>query len=75
MMSLENKSALITGAGRGIGKTTARFLAEKGMLVEVNDVNAHSAEEAAAVLRAARLRALALPGSVADSADMPFTPH
>jgi 2-hydroxycyclohexanecarboxyl-CoA dehydrogenase len=68
-MSIENKTALVTGAGRGIGKTVARVLAEKGMAVAINDVNAHSAEEAAAELSASGLKAIAVPGSVTVAAD------
>ena len=69
-MSLEHKNALITGAGRGIGKTIARILAEKGMHVAINDVNTLAAEEAAAALTAAGLHAIAVPGSVTDAAQV-----
>lgn len=69
-MSLENRSALITGAGRGIGKTITRILAETGMWVAVNDINAQAAVETAADLNAAGLKAIAAPGSVTDAAQV-----
>ncbi len=38
-MRLKDKAAIITGAGRGIGKTTAIRFAEEGAKVVVDDVN------------------------------------
>jgi NAD(P)-dependent dehydrogenase (short-subunit alcohol dehydrogenase family) len=69
-MSLKHKTTLITGAGRGIGKTIARLLAEKGMFVAINDVNTQSAKETVVELNAAGLHAIAVPGSVADAAQV-----
>ena len=41
MSSLKDKVAIITGAGRGIGKETALYLAKKGVKVLVNDLGAN----------------------------------
>ena len=66
-MSLENRVALITGAGRGIGRTMAQVLAQKGMWIGINDLDPQTAEISAEDICAARGKALALPGSVTDS--------
>jgi NAD(P)-dependent dehydrogenase (short-subunit alcohol dehydrogenase family) len=70
MENLEGRAALVTGAGRGIGKTIARVLAEQGMLVGINDYNFASAEAAAQEMRLAGFSALALPGDVSNKADV-----
>ena len=64
------RPALITGAGRGIGKTIARTLAQHGTPVGINDVDPALAEQVAAEFRAAGLTALALPGDVSRKADV-----
>jgi NAD(P)-dependent dehydrogenase (short-subunit alcohol dehydrogenase family) len=60
---LAGKSALVTGAGRGIGQAIALRLAEEGAAVAVNDVDAAAAEETAVLC--AKLGAGAIP-AVAD---------
>ena len=50
MGKLEKKVALITGAGSGIGKATAKKFADEGALVVVQDFNKASAEEVSSSL-------------------------
>jgi len=45
MGRLEGKAALVTGAGSGIGRETARLCAEQGAQVLVADINIDGAEE------------------------------
>jgi NAD(P)-dependent dehydrogenase (short-subunit alcohol dehydrogenase family) len=69
-MNLQDRVALVTGAGRGIGKTIARVLASRGMSVGVNDVQAGLAEEVARELGRDRGRALALVADITRKTDV-----
>jgi NAD(P)-dependent dehydrogenase (short-subunit alcohol dehydrogenase family) len=68
MNRFESKVALITGAGRGIGRATAQRLAAEGAAVALLDRDGAVAEEAAAGLRQAGARALALRADTTDRA-------
>ncbi len=50
MPSLDNRIALVTGAGRGIGEAIARALHREGAHVLVTDIDANSAAKLAAAL-------------------------
>ncbi len=65
-MRLEQRVAVITGAGRGIGRAIAERYAREGARVAVADLDADTAEDAAAAIRAAGGEALALAMDVTD---------
>lgn len=50
-MRLQNKVAVVTGAGSGFGEGIAQRLAEEGAKVMVNDINAAGAERVTAAIR------------------------
>lgn len=52
-MLLEGKVAIITGSGRGVGKSMAELFCKEGARVVVNDVDADVAEETVEALKAA----------------------
>jgi 3-oxoacyl-[acyl-carrier protein] reductase len=63
-LKLEGKVALITGSGRGIGRSIALKLAAEGAHIVVNDLDAEPAEETVQAIRAAGGQAVACVGSV-----------
>ncbi len=71
LRSLEGKVALVTGAGRGIGREIALRLGELGADVVVNDVaRPEAAEGVVAELEAFGRRAAVVLGDVSNAADV-----
>lgn len=64
--AFQNKTAIVTGAGQGIGLAICRQLAAQGANVVLNDVNATLAEDAAKKIRDAKGSCIAKPGDVSD---------
>ena len=44
-MKLEGKVALVTGAGLGMGRATAKLFSDEGAKVIINDVSKENLEE------------------------------
>lgn len=66
MNDLKNKNALITGAGKGIGKAIAIALAKEGVNVILLARTQNEIENVAAKARSLRVKALAITADVAD---------
>lgn len=68
MKRLENKVALISGAGQGMGAATAKLFAAEGARVVIADINDATGEAVARELREAGYQALFLHHDVTDEA-------
>jgi 3-oxoacyl-[acyl-carrier protein] reductase len=65
---LENKVAIVTGSGRGIGAAAVKLLASEGASVVVSDLDPAPAEETASAIREAGGKAIVIAGDVTDPA-------
>lgn len=70
MQQLSSKTALVTGAGSGIGKATALTLAKAGANVAVLSRTKEEIEKTAAEIESQGGKALAITADVSDDADM-----
>lgn len=65
-LGLNAKVALITGAGRGIGKAEALALVNEGAKVAINDITAEQAQKTAEQISAMGVQAKAFAADVSD---------
>jgi len=68
MGMLNDKIAILTGSGRGIGAAAAKMFAAEGASVVVSDLDTAPAEETAAAIRNAGGKAIVVTGDVTDPA-------
>jgi len=66
-LRFDERVAVVTGAGRGLGRAYATLLASRGARVVVNDLDAEPAKETVAQIEAAGGTAVSCVGSVTDA--------
>ncbi|TKJ46515.1 short-chain dehydrogenase [Candidatus Aerophobetes bacterium Ae_b3a] len=69
-MRLANKVAIVTGAGRGIGKATALTFAREGAKVVVNDIDAKAAQQVATEIESMGRQVLTIKADVSQSKEV-----
>ena len=69
-MELEGQAAIVTGAGRGIGRATALELARLGANVAIAELDRAGAEKTAAEVQALGHKALVIVTDVTRRADL-----
>ena len=71
-MSLKGRVCIVTGAGGGLGRTHALFLARQGGRVVVNDLDPDAADRVTAEIVKAGGDAMAVAGSVTDESAVAY---
>lgn len=69
-LKIKGKTAIVTGAGRGIGFATAQTLAKEGVNVVVNDLDPALGEQAAKEIQQLGVQSLSIPGNVSKEEDV-----
>jgi 3-oxoacyl-[acyl-carrier protein] reductase len=69
-MKLENKTAIVTGAGAGIGRAAALLFAREGARIAVVDVNEQAARETVSLITESGGRATSFVTDVSNSEDV-----
>ena len=69
-MKLVGKVALITGAGRGMGKAEALLFAREGADIAVNDIDPDTAKQTAEEVKKIGRRAIAIQTDVAEPSEV-----
>jgi NAD(P)-dependent dehydrogenase (short-subunit alcohol dehydrogenase family) len=71
--SLAGRVALVTGGGRGLGRTMAEACARRGASIAIADLDGESAERAAAELAEIGVKTIGLVADVTDRSDATTT--
>ena len=69
-MEFEEKVAIVTGAGQGIGRGIALKLARKGARIAIADINIDTASQVADEIKASGHQAIAIKTDVTNSAQV-----
>src|ERR1700685_1160703 len=69
-MRFDGKAGLVTGAGSGIGRATAKGFAQRGGAIAVADINGDNANRVVAEITAAGGKAIAIVADVTRTADI-----
>lgn len=67
---VKGKTALVTGAGSGIGRAAALLFAEEGARVAVSDVDSHNGEQTVHLIKAAGGEAIFVKADVSNGDDV-----
>lgn len=65
-LNIQNKVAIVTGGGKGLGSAAAKLLGQQGVRVAVNDINPDRAEKVAESIRSEGGQAVGIGADIAN---------
>jgi 3-oxoacyl-[acyl-carrier protein] reductase len=69
-LGIQNKIAIVTGSGRGLGHTMAQMLAAEGAKLVITDIDEESARQSAGEIQKNGGTAISVPGDVTSADDV-----